>query len=277
MVCEDFTKGLIFVIALLVVTLIFCNLARFFRPGPLMICAQSFSSGSFLALALLSYLPDTFSSTNTYIQPYNLYTALATFVFFSIVEHFPSSSSRHSLQDSMNSEGSTRDFSHFLIHHFSTVPSKLHFWFTFLFLLTNAVLMGFSIHKCQNLSLSNYITFPVAKMVESFTLGLLLQSYQAKLLIFWCTIVLYSIASPITFIILSQLKFDKIDDCTYFLTSMSVGLFLYIGILLWRATFLLPFDWRRSELLIVCASFAAAILIQALAIIGSQNKNSVTN
>lgn len=258
-------KFLIFSIALFIASLLCCNLSRFFRPGPLMICAQSFASGSLISLAFLTYLADAINIYNSNLDylkyPEHLYIALGVFVLFTLMEHIPGSQSRLSMQDSMNSEGSTRDFSHFLVHHFSTVPSKSHFIISYLFLIANAILMGLALLCSVCCDKKNiyavFIAYSIAKMVESFTLGLLLQSSQSKLLIFWVLTTIYSIATPITYISFNYPEQKNIGKRAQgILTSISMGFFLYLGILLWRATFLLPFDWRKYELFIVCASFA---------------------
>ena len=47
-------------------------------------------------------------------------------------------------------------------------------------------------------------------------------------------------------------------------SSLSAGLFLFIGILLWRKTFLTPFDWQKKELVIVSIVFICSLAVQSL-------------
>jgi high-affinity Fe2+/Pb2+ permease len=54
------------------------------------------------------------------------------------------------------------------------------------------------------------------------------------------------------------------DLLTGIFLSISAGVFVFIGLLLWRKTFLTPFDWTKKELVIVCVIFFLGSGIQAL-------------
>jgi zinc transporter 1/2/3 len=237
-----------------------CYVTRFFRPGPFLISAQAFASGSLLGLSILHYIPLSIESFESMEQPLYLYIAIATYAVFTFLEHIPASHSNSSFQDSLNSDASNRDFSQFLVHHFSTVPSRWMLAIVFLFLLMNSVFMGIGL-SCARSFIAFTVAASIAKLVEAFTLGLLLQTDQTKPLVYWICVIVYSLTTPITALCFPS-KDNNITKGVF--SSISLGFFLYLGILLWRATFLLPFDWRKSELVYVCASFAIAIIIEAL-------------
>ena len=245
------------------VSLCGCYITRFFRPGPFLISAQSFASGSLLGLSILHYIPLSIESFKSTEQPIYLYIAVSTYAIFTFLEHIPTTQTHSSFQDSLNSDASNRDFSQFLVHHFSTVPNKWMLVIVFVFLLVNSVFMGIGL-SCTTSFIAFTIAASIAKLVEAFTLGLLLQTDQTKPIAYWISVFTYSVATPITALAFPS-KGDKTTTGVF--SSISLGFFLYLGILLWRATFLLPFDWRKSELAYVCSSFAVAIVIEALTLL----------
>ena len=253
------TDLIIVAVCLFLVSIIGCYITKFFRPGPFLISAQAFASGSLLSLSILHYIPLSIQCFETSEQPIYLYVAISTYALFTFLEHIPTSN-QFSLQESLNSEGSARDFSQFLVHHFSTVPSKWMLAIVFIFLLVNSVFMGIGL-SCTDHFIGFSIASAISKLVEAFTLGLLLQTDQTRPLPYWICVIVYSITTPVT-----GLCFPSKSDIIMrgYFAAISLGFFLYLGILLWRATFLLPFDWRRKELFYVCASFSFAIIIEAL-------------
>jgi hypothetical protein len=50
--------------------------------------------------------------------------------------------------------------------------------------------------------------------------------------------------------------------------SISAGVFLFVGSLLWRRSFLTPFDWKRKEIAVFSGLFVLGILIAACTRIG---------
>lgn len=254
------TNLIIYAILLLAISVLGSFIAKFFKPGPFLISAQSFASGSFISLALLHFVPDSFIKLGPDHQNIFIGIAAATYALFTLLEHIPVKNSHNSYNDSINgSEASTRDFSQFLVHHFSTIPTISMMVIVYIFLAINSLFLGITLSISYN-KVTFIIAALVAKLVEAFTLGLLLQSAQAKPIWFWVAIIIYSLITPLTGMFVPD--FGPVVSGGF--AAGSFGFFLYIGMLLWRATFLLPFDWKRSELVVVCSSFVVAVLIEAI-------------
>jgi len=80
-------------------------------------------------------------------------------------------------------------------------------------------------------------------------------------------VIFYSLLTPITILVLGvgfDINSDDNKELSYVSQSISVGAFFFIGYILWRKTFLTPFDWKRNEVLIISSLFIISILIQAL-------------
>jgi hypothetical protein len=82
--------------------------------------------------------------------------------------------------------------------------------------------------------------------------------------LFWLLIALYSLATPITIFIADVKDISGDLLLTGIFMAISAGVFIFIGVLLWRRTFRTPYDWRKGELVIVCLALVAGAGIQAL-------------
>jgi hypothetical protein len=103
----------------------------------------------------------------------------------------------------------------------------------------------------------------IEKFVESFTLTLMLGRIPNPI-VFWLMVTFYAISTPLTILIVGWCKLKDRVVLTGVFMSISAGVFIFIGLLLWRKTFLTPFDWKKSEIVLVCVVFILGTGIQAL-------------
>lgn len=244
--------------------------SRMFNPGTYLIYAQTFASGAFIGISLLHFIPETINDFYMYKDDlsYPYYSLIILFVFaiFCILEIKASTqleNPRSNFHDV--SDDSVKDFSVFLMHRFTAIPSMWMRIIVYTFLSFHAVVIGFAIVTTDTTKI--YFTLILAtvveKFVESFTISLIARKGQSSLIIFWICIVLYSLITPASIIVFYISKIHNNPILNAISSSLSAGLFLFIGILLWRKTFLTPFDWQKRELAIVSVVFVCSLGIQS--------------
>ena len=94
-----------------------------------------------------------------------------------------------------------------------------------------------------------------------------------KPLYFWILISIYSLATPLTLIATLFTEYgagSSREQWVY--ASISGGLFLYVGIFLWRRTFMTPFEWKKMEVLYTILIFVGSIILQGILRIWIQPK-----
>ena len=185
---------------------------------------------------------------------------IVTFAVLTLFEHIPVNSKFSSFNDSLNiSEASNRDFSTFLIHHFATIPTTWMMVLVICFMSVNSVFLGISISCSPTKTTLFGAVCLIEKLIQTFTLAVILQSSKVKHSTFWYITVFYSLISPAAAILINTTGNDR---RTGIFASVSSGFFLHIGFILWRSTFLMPFDWKKHELFIVCVLFFLGVCME---------------
>ncbi|OHS98252.1 ZIP Zinc transporter family protein [Tritrichomonas foetus] len=259
---------LISAILLFCIALIGVFVARFFHPGTYLIYAQTFASGAFLGIASLHFIPEA-SLCSDDGHPYYTFIIVGVFAFFSLAEMKALAQFEYSQNEVREiSHESVKDFSVFLMHHFTALPSVWLQVTVFIFLILHSIVIGFAISIQTNTSIGAFISLVFAttieKLVEAFTMTILIRKDRIKPFTFWTLAVIYSLATPATIIGLSFSSIHANNKIIGILISISSGVFLFIGLLLWRKTFLTPFDWQKSEIVVVSLTFFFSVVIQAL-------------
>jgi zinc transporter ZupT len=263
-------------VLIFVVSVLGILLAGRFKPSTILIYAQTFASGAFIGFSVLHFIPETVACFNRlrrdeeHSLDYPVYSAVfvAVFLFFLLAEL--AAAIRTNRADESRQEISSdapKDFSPFLMRHFSALPSHFLKGIMSIFLIVHAVIIGFAIffQRKAHLDLTTglLVNTSVQKFIEAFGIALLLRRHAPNL-VFWVLMGVYSIATPLTVVGVGWADFQPSDLFIGSCLSISAGLFLFIGILLWRRTFLTPFDWKKVELVVLSSIFLVSIVIQAL-------------
>jgi zinc transporter ZupT len=255
------------IVSMLVTSIVGVIISRLFKPGIYLIYAQTFASGAFIGIAILHFIPEAVDYLD-FDYPYYSLIILIVFSIFSIGEF----SAMRQPSSAADSPGSSMrelamDYSVFLMHHFTTIPS---FWLQliiYLCFLAHSVVLGLAFafqsaeHAAVTISLLLFLL--IEKFLEAFTVTLMLGRIERRLF-FWALIVLYSIVTPLTIIVTSLTKLKERSVTSGICLSISAGVFIFIGLVLWRKTFLTPFDWKRRELALVCVFYIAGVTIPAV-------------
>jgi zinc transporter ZupT len=247
----------------LVVSFIGALIAKLFGPSTYLIYAQSFACGSLLGIAILHFIPEAVRCFQGH-DPYYTLIIVSVVFLFSVAEVAtkpPPTEARFELTDS------TPDFALFLMHHFTGVPSATLQCVVYICFLAHSVIIAFAIyfqhHRHQAFTVPLLIVVLVEKFIESFSLTLILGALPNQVW-FWLLITLYSVATPITIIVADSQQIAGNLILTGVFMAISAGVFIFIGVMLWRRTFHTPYDWRKEELVIVCLALVAGMAIQAL-------------
>ena len=259
--------------------------ARMFNPGTYLIYAQTFASGAFLGISILHFIPETVKDFYEYDPDikYPYYSAIILIVFciFCILEMRAISQIEHAQPDFRDiSDDSVKDFSVFLMHRFTAIPSSWMRITVYVCLCLHSIIIAFAIacDTATQIHISLLLATIVEKFVESFTISIIARKGTFSLSTFWILIVLYSLITPAFIALFYFLHIHNNILISAIASALSSGLFLFIGILLWRKTFLTPFDWQRTELIIVSTVFIVSIAIQAVTCIDfSINTNKITD
>lgn len=235
-------------------------------PGTFLVYAQSFASGSFLGLSILHFFPD---AANCFQHQFPLYACvmIGVFALFSLFELIVLSKYENKRNNMIPeiSDDSGKDYSIFLMHRFSAVPSPKILLIIFLFFLAHSIVIGFGIPLHKNSPDESYyfmvFSIMVEKFIETFSLTIMSLPNKISKLVIWIFATIYSVATPIMIIINFS---SKSLDLIAIMFSISAGVFLFIGLLLWRKTFLTPFEWKKKELFWVSLWFFVGLLVQAL-------------
>ena len=274
---------IISIILMFLFSIIGAWVARMFNPGTYLIYAQTFASGAFLGIAILHFIPEAVKDFYEYDPniKYPYYSAIILIIFciFCILEMKAISQVEQAQPDFRDiSDDSVKDFSVFLMHRFTAIPSTWMRITVYLCLSLHSVIIAFAIASdtSTQIHVSLLLATVVEKFVESFTISIIARKGSSSLIRFWILIILYSLITPA---FISLFYFLHIRNNVLFsaiAASLSSGLFLFLGVLLWRKTFLTPFDWQKTELIIVSTVFIASIAIQAVTCIDF-NINSSKN
>jgi zinc transporter ZupT len=254
------------VVSMLITSIVGVIISRLFKPGIYLIYAQTIASGAFIGIAILHFIPEAVGYLN-FNYPFYSLIILIVFSIFSIGEFSvmkPQLGTPESPGSSMREL--SMDYSVFLMHHFTTVPS---FWLQVLIyicFLGHSVVLGFAFafqraeHAAVTISLLVFLL--IEKFLEAFTITLLLGRIERRSF-FWALIGTYSIITPLTIIVISVANLKQRPLTSGIRLAISAGVFIFIGLVLWRKTFLTPFDWKRGELALVCVFFIAGVTIPA--------------
>ena len=253
------TAGLLFLLSLIGVMA-----GLYKKPGTFLVYAQSFASGSFLGLAILHFFPD---AADCFQQGFPFYACvmIGVFALFSLFELIVISKYKKKQGNMIPeiSDDSGKDYSIFLMHRFSAVPSVNLLLIIFLFFFAHSIIIGFGIPLHKDSPNESYyfmvISIMVEKFIETFSLTIMSLPNKIPKCAIWIFASIYSIATPLMVII----DFSSKSLIAY-MFSISAGVFLFIGLLLWRKTFLTPFEWKKKEIGWVSAWFVIGLSIQAL-------------
>jgi len=253
-------------------------ISKIVKPGIYLIYGQTFASGSFLSLALLHFLPDTISDFLEYKKndtfPYYSIIIVFIFVVFCIAEIRAVLHVESNQTDFYEvSDDSSKDFSVFLMHRFTAIPSGWLRIFVFIVMVVHSVILGYVITSYLS---EKYFSILIAtiteKVIESFTISIISRKDKSRPFVFWTLMIGYALVTPLAIILFSYINIDSNPLAGAIFSSISTGLFFFIGILLWRKTFLTPFDWQKMELFIVSVVFVGSIALQALTSIDFDTK-----
>ena len=242
-------------------------IAKLMKPGTYLIYAQAFAAASFMAISLFHLLPEAVHWMNPF-RSWPMYSVImaVVFMFFALAEmkalgHFEMEQHRDEVSDEV-----AKDFSIFLMHRFTIIPSVCLQLVVFMFLIIHALVIGFAIsfRRDKAVYASILVAALIEKIVESFTITLVVRKDIMRGIGFWILMVLYACATPAAILAASMSGLEDESRVAGALISISAGVFLFIGMMLWRKTFLTQFEWRKREVIIVCVVFCVSILIQAL-------------
>lgn len=243
-------------------------IARLFNPGIYLIYAQTFASGAFIGISLLHFLPIAVKNFDPF-KNWSMYSIVMAMVFiiFSLLEvRTGESASEQTSAGQEVSDDDKNQYSMFLMHHFAVIPSFSMQVAVFFFLAIHSVIIGFvmSFDHDSDTHISILIATIIEKMIESFTVTIMVRKDLTRVSWFWVSILVYSAITPLTIIIITLAGFHKSSLFVGICMSISAGVFLFIGLLLWKRTFMTPFDWKKKEIVIVCLIFIMSIAIEAL-------------
>jgi zinc transporter ZupT len=255
------------VVSLLVTSIVGVIISKLFKPGIYLIYAQTIASGAFIGIAILHFIPEAVGSLDF---DYPLYSLIILIVFsiFSIGEFTAIRRSVHSAESPENSIRELAiDYTVFLMHHFTAVPPVWLQVLANICFLGHSVVLGiaFAFQRAEHaaITISLLVFLIIEKFLEAFTVTLMLGRIERDVL-FWGLTAVYSIVTPLTIIILSFTNLKEHRLSSGICLSISAGVFIFIGLVLWRKTFLTPFDWKRRELALVCLLFIIGATIPAL-------------
>jgi hypothetical protein len=158
------------------------------------------------------------------------------------------------------------DYSVFLMHHFAAIPSLWLQLLAYLCFLGHSVALGiaFAFQRAAHpaIAISLLVFLLIEKFLEAFTVTLMLGKIEGRFF-FWILIVIYAIATPLTITVIAATKLKEKGMLSGICLAISAGVFIFIGLVLWRKTFLTPFDWKRGELALVCILFIIGVSIPA--------------
>lgn len=255
---------LISAISMLVVSIGCIFGARMLSSGIFLISAQAGASGAFVTIALLHLLPEACTCWKPGEKwPMHYFITAVTFGLLSVIDTVDR---RNRSEKGSTADKDIGDCSLLLVNHFSAIPSVVMQTIIMVFMVGHSVVLGLLIWLKKDAE--TYIPVIVAtlfeKAVEMFTVSLIIARGFARGRWFWIVVVAYSLATPVTMVIAMEVA--RIPDSMAMGTCLSVstGLFLFIGIALWKKTFLTPFDWRWGELVVVVLVFTVSIGVQSV-------------
>jgi zinc transporter ZupT len=260
------SPAIIAALALLAAALIGALVSKLFRPGIFLIFAQTFVSSAFVSVSVLHLIPDAVA-----LLPgsYPLYSPVILLVFslFSIGEFSTIRPRADPQQEGGPIQEVTIDYSIFLMHHFTSLPSIWLRAITFICFIGHSVVLGFAFsfyhQEHPAISVSLVLFLAIEKFLESFTVTLMYRAIANQFL-FWSLIGLYSIVTPITIFAIQAANLRDNRTWSGVCLSISAGVFIFIGLLLWRRTFLTPFDWKKPELVVMSVLFVLGAAVPAL-------------
>jgi zinc transporter ZupT len=256
-------------VLLFIVSSIGIILAAFFRPSTYLIYAQTFAGGAFLGVAILHFIPRAvtcFSEISADEFPVYSLIIVSVFLFFVLAELLARGRKSEEMRFELSED--LQYFSMLMMHHTGALPSVALEAIIYVFLLVHCVIIGFALYfqhqQHPAFKVSLLVNAVIERLVEAFAVTLLLKRQVMPHAMFWIAMVVYVAGTPVTILALAatNLKDNKMLDAVSM--SLSAGVFFFIGVLLWRKTFLTPFDWRKSELVILSTIFIISLGAQAL-------------
>lgn len=249
-------------------------LALYIQPGIFLIYIQTFASGSFLGLSILHFFPDAVKCFSSESDKFPIYSCVmvGTFALFSLIELVVLPKYENDQNDAIKriSDDSGKDYSIFLLHRFSAIPSLKLLFIIYVIFLAHSCVIGISIpfliKEHDNTYLIAVFSIFIEKIIEMYELTIMTKPNKIPTYIIWILTIIYSIPTPLIY---HFVNLQKQKLLSIFL-SISTGVFLFIGLLFWRKTFLTPFEWKKKELFLVSLWFFIGILIQALTHINKQ-------
>jgi zinc transporter ZupT len=264
------TMLIIAAVLLFVVTFLAAFLAKSFKPSTYLIYAQAFASGAFIGVAILHFIPRAvacFRQTTLPISNYSPYSLIIVFVFLLFILSELVGSSPGQTQHPED-EFSATDLSTLVMHNLTSIPSRFLLFCVLAFLLAHSIIVGLAIYfqhpQHSAIVISLLVNASVEKFVEAFAVTLLLRRHQIFPWVFWSFIVVYASTTSVTILLLGTANWHDNVLLAGIFISISAGVFLFIGTLLWRRTFMTPFDWRKSELVVISLVFVGSVALQAL-------------
>lgn len=258
-----------------IILIFFCSIlsgwaSKKFTPGTNIMYGQAFASGSFLSLSLLQFSAKAAKSYGEWANyPWYSLIILMIFIFFSVSELKALNDMENQKQKTYYDDDHSHSYGIYLAHRFDVVPSVWLQIIVYIFVIFHSIIIGFNFSGVETCSTKYMIGLAISciieKIIESFTLSLLMTREEMQPLLFWALLILYSITTPMTMLILilnSSFTFTQQEKWVF--SSISCGLFLYIGLFFWRKTFMTPFEWKKNEIIISISVFIAGIIIIAV-------------
>jgi zinc transporter ZupT len=238
--------------------------SRLITPGTLLMFAQAFSSGSFIGVSVLHFMPQA-AAWLSLAYPLSSLIIVAVFVVLFLCEfvaiRLPRAPSP--LEDSHELSAS---YSLFIMRQFTAIPSLWLEIAAYLFFLAHCIFLAFPFVFVSEGRVSPAVALLVVvaieKVLEGFTVALLFRRI-ARSPAAIPLLLLYAAATPAAILAIGASSIT--DDRTWCAVCLSVsaGVFLFMGFLMWRRSFLTPFDWKKWEIALFCALFVAGIALAA--------------
>jgi zinc transporter ZupT len=232
--------------------------------GTLLMFAQAFSSSSFVGVAILHLMPQA-AALFHHAYPLTSLIAIGVFVLLFIGElvGFHRPNTRRPLEDSQELSES---YAVFVGHPRAAIPSLCLEIAVYLFFLAHSVFVAFPFVLVSDRRLSAavplLVVVTIEKVIEGFTVTLLFRrivhSPAAVPLL-----LLYAAATPAAVLAMGASAIGDNSTACAVCLSVSAGVFLFMGVLMWRRSFLTPFDWKKWEAALLVVLFLAGIAVPA--------------
>ena len=232
--------------------------AKLFQSGIYMMYARSLICSSFITISINHFLYNVQLSLKDDIKTYRYIIVITVFCLLSIIEIFIPK------QNNINENSLMNRLKPLSIEHINVLFTV----FLFLHSMLIGIFISFSFFYEDKLLklLPIIIRALFEKYIESFAINLFFGKEMLNKILYYLLLILYSLIVPLTIVLVRILcsNFFISKNIIGILFSISSGIFLYTGILLWRRIFLIPYEWKKNELVIVSLFFVIGFIVQII-------------